>query len=701
MCFWRISLPTPLSTLALALSLLAPPCLAQEPPSLPEGAPTFEQVISLRRASQPAISEDGRLIAFEVRSADWTKNRFDVEIWLVREGEEPFQLTRTTEGSSTSPRFSPDGRWLGFLADRGDGRQIHLIRTAGGEAQKLTEGKEGISDFRFSPDGKTLVFLRTEPEGEARVERKERYGEYAVEDAESRPAHLWRVDVVVDPRPAPAEMPCPKKKKDDEKSDGEDDACPGLPKPRQLTKGEEFTVESFDLSPDGRQIVFERRKSPLITDYVTADLALLDVASGEARALYEAPGPDGSPRFSPDGRSVLFASTGGDTASDFYKNGQILVIPTAGGEPRRLAADFDEDPSELEWTPAGIFFLGWQGTKRQVFRIDPESGRAEPFLTRPETISGYAVTPDGMRFALRGVTSETLGEIYRFDPGSSEPRLVTAMSEQIAGWALGTRELVSWPSQDGTTIEGVLHKPPGFDPARRYPLMVVIHGGPTGIDVPEPLPGYVYPIAQWLAKGALVLRPNYRGSAGYGEAFRSLNVRNLGVGDAWDVLSGVDALIARGWIDPERVAAMGWSQGGYISAYLTTTSERFRAISVGAGISNWMTYYVNTDIHPFTRQYLEATPWDDPEIYARTSPMTFIKKARTPTLIQHGENDRRVPIPNAYELYQGLLDQGVEAKLVVYKGFGHGIDKPKELLAAVTHNWEWFARHLWGEEKSP
>ena len=240
-------------------------------------------------------------------------------------------------------------------------------------------------------------------------------------------------------------------------------------------------------------------------------------------------------------------------------------------------------------------------------------------------------------------------------------------------------------------------KPPGYAPDRAYPLMVVIHGGPTGTSRPQLAGGYVYPILDWLKKGAAVLMPNYRGSAGYGADFRALNVRNLGVGDAWDVLSGVEALVERGVADPDRVAAMGWSQGGYISAFLTTTSDSFRAISVGAGISNWMTYYVNTDIHGFTREYLKGTPWDDPEVYAKTSPMTYIEQAVTPTLIQHGEFDARVPTPNAYELYQGLQDVGVETRLIIYKGFGHGITKPRERLAAMWHNWEWFARHIWGE----
>jgi dipeptidyl aminopeptidase/acylaminoacyl peptidase len=237
-----------------------------------------------------------------------------------------------------------------------------------------------------------------------------------------------------------------------------------------------------------------------------------------------------------------------------------------------------------------------------------------------------------------------------------------------------------------------------YDPDKKYPLLINIHGGPTGISLPGPVPAYVYPILQWLDKGALVLMPNYRGSAGYGEDFRKLNVENLGVGDAWDVMSGIAYLDAQGIIDTDRMGAMGWSQGGYISAFLTTNTNSFKAISVGAGISNWMTYYVNTDIHPFTRQYLKATPWENEEIYRKTSPITNINNASTPTLIQHGEFDRRVPIPNAFELYQGLQDVGVETKLIIYKGFGHGINKPKERLAATWHNWQWFGKYIWDEE---
>jgi dipeptidyl aminopeptidase/acylaminoacyl peptidase len=289
-------------------------------------------------------------------------------------------------------------------------------------------------------------------------------------------------------------------------------------------------------------------------------------------------------------------------------------------------------------------------------------------------------------------------ELYVSATQPFAPRKLTDITAQVKDWKLGTVEVVSWKSQDGATIEGVLHKPADYDASRKYPLFVVIHGGPTGTSQPTLSPDeYAYPVQVFLAKGAVVLEPNYRGSAGYGAEFRALNVRNLGVGDMWDVMSGVDSMIAKGIADPNKMGSMGWSEGGYISAFLTTHTDRFRAISVGAGISDWMTYYVNTDITPFTRQYLHAMPWDDPEVYAKTSPITTIKQAKTPTLIQQGSNDKRVPVPDSFELYRGLQDQGVPARLILYTGFGHGVNKPKSRRALLQANLDWFNFYIWGE----
>ncbi|HKI94629.1 MAG TPA: prolyl oligopeptidase family serine peptidase, partial [Gemmatimonadales bacterium] len=311
---------------------------------------------------------------------------------------------------------------------------------------------------------------------------------------------------------------------------------------------------------------------------------------------------------------------------------------------------------------------------------------------------------DGRFAAFVGATPTRLADVYLTSTEPWRPERLTDMTAQVAGWPIGTERMVRWKSHDGATVEGVLITPPQFDSTRRHPLIVRIHGGPTGIDLPilsSQIESYVYPLTQWLAKGAVVLLPNYRGSLGYGQAFEKLNVGNLGVGDAWDVMSGVQALIDRGIVDPDHMAAMGWSEGGYISAFLTTTTTRFKAISVGAGISDWMTYYVNTDIHPFTISYLGGTPWDLPKLYAKTSPITYIKQAKTPTLIQHDTRDPRVPPPDAFELYQGLEDQGVPTKLILYDADTHGIPTPKQRLAATWHNWTWIAKWLWGERVTP
>ena len=656
--------PLTLALAALLTAVAATP--AAEQPAVLE---SFRAQIALESASSPRISPDGRMVAYSVGTTDWEANRFDREIWLAPSGGEPFQLTRTEAGSSTGHRWSPDGSRLGFITDRGDGEQIYLIPPEGGEATRLTSHDGGIRSFRFSPDGSRIAFAATDPAPNDFEEREESYGDYAVEDTEFRMAHLWVTEVR-----AGAE-------------------------PRRLTGGDGFTVGTFDWSPDGSEIAFDHTPTPQVNSSRHADISVAEVATGTVRTLAADSGRQRGPMWSPDGGRILFTTSA--DASPYYGNSELAVIPAAGGESRILTAGFDENPSPVAWTDDGVFFVASQRTARQLFVLDPESREVTLDLDTPEMITAVDISSDGSAMAIQGEDRTTVAEIYR-KPRGADAQRITDMTAQVADWDhLGSREVVRWESEDGAEIEGVLMKPAGYDPGRTYPLMVVIHGGPTGTSRPQLVGGYVYPVLEWLRKGAVVMMPNYRGSAGYGAEFRALNVRNLGVGDAWDVLSGVEALVERGVADPDRVAAMGWSQGGYISAFLTTSSDRFRAISVGAGISNWMTYYVNTDIHGFTREYLKATPWDDPEIYAKTSPMTYIQQATTPTLIQHGEFDARVPTPNAYELYQGLQDVGVETELIIYKGFGHGITKPRERLAAMLHNWAWFARHIWDEGVDP
>ncbi len=641
--------------------------------------PTIEQSLSVKTVSSPRMAVDGT-IAYVVREANWQENAFETQIWLANPGStETYQLTRAKK-SSSSPAWSPDGKWLAFLSDRpapaagkGDGRnQIYLIRPNGGEARMLTRVETGVQQFDWSPDGKSIAFIASEPEDKASKDRKEKYGDFEITQQEYTFSHLWLLAV-----------------------NPEDDA---FPEPKRLTEGKAYTVQSLEWSPDSSRIAFVAQRDPDLGSSDTADIYVLAVADKTIKKAVDLKGPDGNPIWSPDGKQIAFTTANGDP-SFYYTNRNIAIVNAEGGAPKVFTGAFDEQPGLLVWGAKGILFSGLRRTSSHLFHFDPATGKVTQ-LSKPDDLilSQFTFHPSLGFAACVAAAPNEFPEIRAIIVSPFQIYDVTDMTAQVYKWSLARREVIEWKSADGTSIEGVLYKPKDFDPAKKYPLLVVIHGGPTGIDRPNVAGDSYYPIEKFVEKGALVLRPNYRGSAGYGEKFRALNVRNLGVGDYADVISGVDYLIGKGWVDASRVGSMGWSQGGYISAFITTFSDRFKAVSVGAGISNWMTYYVNTDIHPFTRQYLKATPWDDPEIYAKTSPMTYIKKAKTPTLIQHGEFDRRVPIPNAYELYQGLQDQGVPVKLVVYKGFGHGITKPKQQLAVMEHNWAFFLEHIWGEK---
>jgi dipeptidyl aminopeptidase/acylaminoacyl peptidase len=627
----------------------------------------------MKTAGGPRISPDGRYVAYQIQETNWEDNAFETEIWIaVTSTGERYQLTNAKK-SSSNPQWSPDSKRIAFVSDRDGKRQLYMIAPNGGEALQLTTLETGVNGFAWSSDGRRIAFTAADPETKARKDRKEKYGEFEVVQDDYIFAHLWMIDV-------PADV---KEKKIE---------------PARLTNGSDYSVNAFSWSPDSSRIAFSAAKNPDISMSGTNDVYVLTVADKSIKRIVDARGPDSNPVWSPDGQQLAYQTANGREFY-YYTNSYIAVIPAAGGTARVLTESFDESPGLLDWSPDGIYFNGLQKTSSALFRLNPSTGAIEQ-VSAPAGFgaSQFSFTSDFKQAAFVGAGANDYPEVYVSSTKSFQPRKLTAMSEQVKDLRLARREVIQRKSTDGTAIEGVLITPAEFDPSKKYPLLVVIHGGPTGVDTPVVRADRYYPIELFAAKGALILRPNYRGSAGYGEKFRSLNVRNLGVGDYWDVISGVDHLIAQGIVDRDRVGAMGWSQGGYISAFITCSSDRFKAVSVGAGISDWMTYYVNTDIHPFTRQYLKATPWEDAEIYNKTSPIFYVKNAKTPTLIQHGELDKRVPIPNAYELRQALEDRGVPVKMLVYKGFGHGIDKPKQQRAVMEANYEWFSQWIWGEK---
>jgi dipeptidyl aminopeptidase/acylaminoacyl peptidase len=655
---------------------------------------SFEQWLSLRQVGAPKISDDGRSTAFTITSTDWQNNSYDSEIWVSNSGGTPFQLTRTAKGSSSNPQFTPDGKWISFLADRGNKIQIYLISVTGGEALQITKEEEGISDYAWSRDGKMIAFTKDDPDNASEKGTKSRYGAFDIEDETFKYSHLWLLNFNIDSLVNALQSPCFHGKADSTHTVL--NGCYLLPRATRLTHGN-FNVSSISWNPDGRSIAVTQQPDPRIKSSSQSDIDIVDVAR-QFHKIIANPGADKFGAWSPDGKAFVYSSYLADTTSNFYKNDHLFIYDMANHSSREIAADLDEDKVVTDWNEKGIFLSAAEKMKSSLFEVNPQSGKVARFKTEMDVISGAAFSKDGRQLAMVARNFSGLAEVYRINEKGNTKK-ITSLNAQLNGWNTPVNEIVSWKSKDGAIIEGVLLKPRNYDPSKKYPLLVVIHGGPTGVDRPEPAPTYVYPIMQWCEKGALVLRVNYRGSAGYGEKFRSLNVNNLGVGDMWDVMSGVDNLAKKGLIDTSRMGCMGWSQGGYISAFLTTNTHSFKAISVGAGISDWMTYYVSTDITPFAPQYLGSTPWSNPALYQKTSPITNINQATTPTLIQHGELDKRVPISDAFELYRGLQDRKVPSKLIIYKGFGHGITRPKERLAAIWHNWQWFNHYIFGEQE--
>jgi dipeptidyl aminopeptidase/acylaminoacyl peptidase len=638
--------------------------------------PTIDESLSMKSVSGAQISPDGKYVAYSVTQTDWDGDDFISQIWIaVIANGERYQLT-SGKKAATGPQWSPDSRRLAFTSDRDGKRQIYIISPAGGEAAQLTAEETGVGAIAWSPDGASIAFTSSGPESKAMKDRKEKYGDFAIIGGDYDMNHLWLVKV-------PAEIPSDAKK---------------FPKADPLTKGDQFSVGGFSWSPNGKRIAFSATRDPDLGSQDSDQLYVLDLADLHTRKLLDGHGPNSNPKWSPDGSQIAYTTSNGEPFF-MYANRYIAVISAEGGAPRVLTSDFDEDANLLDWGPDGIYFAALQKTNAHLYRIDPAT-RAVRRISGPDSFhaSAASFTKDHRTLAGSGAAPNRFAEIFTSSTSDFAPHYLTDTGAQYKNFQLAHREVIEWKSIDGATVEGILIKPADYDPARKYPLLVVIHGGPTGVDTPVLIADRYYPVERFAAKGAVILKPNYRGSAGYGAKFRALNVRNLGIGDYEDVISGVDSLIAKGIVDKDRVASMGWSEGGYISAFITCYSDRFKAVSVGAGISDWVTYYVNTDIHPFTRQYLKATPWEDPEIYRKTSPITYVNRAKTPTLIQQGDQDKRVPPPNSYELYQALKDRGIPVKLIFYKGFGHPINKPKQQRAVMEHNYDWFSKYIWGEE---
>jgi dipeptidyl aminopeptidase/acylaminoacyl peptidase len=646
-------------------------CLAASSTLASEGAWewTVAAVVDTVAVGDVTISPDGENVVFSRsrwRDESEPPGPAHANLWLVAAtGGEPRRLTHA-DGRDSMPRFSPDGSTLAFLAQRGEDSKrtrVLLLPLGGGEARSLTDERFNVTELAWAPDGRTIAFVAEEPktaEEEAAVKAGR---DQVVVDQDLRPRRLWLADVSTG-RVSPLA------------SLGEDSAW------------------AFDWSPDGSAlvaVVTERNRTD--DSYMFKRIRILPL-EGKGRELVPIVGKVGEVAWSPDGRTVAWL--GGVDASDPYQ-GSLFVVPAAGGTPRNLTGATEETGQSLAWLPDGhIALASVTGTETGVWRVDPSTARREPLV--PPGVAAFTAISwarDASRYAFEGSTSQHPPDVWAGRPGTP-PARITESNPRLEALPRGAQGTVRYPASDGLEIEGVVIRPVGFEDGVRYPLVVIVHGGPESQFLNAWINSYSRPGHALAERGFVVFFPNYRGSTGRGVAFSKADHRDLGGREFVDVLDGIDHLAETGWIDPDRVGMMGGSYGGYFTALAVTKhSERFAAGVKLFGITSWESFLGQSDI-PVENAMVHWDLWcyEHVALCREASPIAHIDKADTPTLILQGKEDLRVPKAQSDELYAALRWKKVPVEYVVYPREKHGFGEGAHRLDALSRILQWMTRYL-------
>ena len=627
--------------------------------------------MKIKAVGSPRVSPDGKKMVYTVNEAVMAadKSEFVTQIWMNNlDTKRSVQLT-FGEKSSVNPKWSPDGNWIAFLSNRKDNRnQIYFLSLNGGEAEPLTDGKSAVSNFEWSPDGRSIAFIMVDPKSEDEEKNDKGKNDFRWADENFKLARLYVVSI---------------------QKDGN-----GKREPRKLTTAD-YHVQDFDWSNDGSRIAFGHVKSPVANDWPSADVSIVEVASGKTSVLANSAAAESGPFYSPDGKSIAVSVS--DVPARWAQSGVIQIFSTSGGAPKNSVGSFDGQPGVIGWSPDGkrIYFSEAKGTGTQIYSLDVAANRIAEIKTTPAVFGAINLNQSGTTFAFVRQTSDTPADAFIASASDFTPVQVTNVNEGLKLPAVGRTEVITWKSKDGKQVEGLLTYPVGYQAGQRVPLLLTIHGGPAGVFQQTFIGGRgVYPLATFAARGYAVLRPNPRGSSGYGTEFRQANIRDWGFGDYQDIMTGVDKVIEMGVADPERMGVMGWSYGGFMTSWIVTQTQRFKAASAGAPVTNLMSFNGTADIPAFVPDYFGGQFWEIMDVYQKHSPAFNVKGVTTPTMVQHGEADVRVPISQGYEFYNALKVKGVPTRMLVLPRQPHGPNEPKMQLAAMKANLEWFDKYV-------
>jgi len=682
----------PLVTILLALSLGEIAAVS----AFGDKRMTIESALAIKQVGAPQISPDGKRIAYTISEWDKKENRRVSHIWLVSADGGPTSKLTTGEKGETAPQWAPDGSSIAFLADRDKGVQVWVIPVDGGEADKLTSEENNVQSFRWAPDGKTIAFVtRDTPKDKTeREKRKKDKFDTIVVDSDFSYSHLWTINVET------------KEKK-------------------RLTEGN-FTVSNPQWAPNGASIAFAMSKSGVqessfidISEDRNTDIYIVSAGGGAPRQLTTNPGPDSNPQWAPDGKWIAY--TGNADQKSWAAKTDVLLISPDGGAPRNLTKDFFESAGpSLAWAPDGntLYFSSGVGMYTHIFSVPAGGGKATQ-ITRENRnygsldIAGYpavaklptpAFNPNEPAYAPSWKIAYTVNDSWTPDDiwvaplkQMDQAKKVTWANPEIKDFALAESRVIKWKGPDNFDIEGLLVKPLGYEEGKRYPLILQIHGGPYGRFSDT----FNSRTNAWAANGYAVLMPNPRGSTGYGVQFTTANVGDWGGKDFKDIMAGVDAVVAKGIADPNKLVVMGGSYGGFMTFWTITQTDRFKAAIGHAGISDWYSFHGQSDIPGLMEYGFVGQPWTSAETYRKWSPMSYVDRAKTPIMITHGERDLRVPIAQAEQYYRALKKRGVDTVFLRYPREGHGIQEPNHQIDLFQRQLEWFDSHLGIKREKP
>ncbi len=640
----------------------------------PQRLLTAVDLISLPQLSDPRISPDGKAVLFLRSDADWKGNKRVTHIWRVAsDGSGLQQLTFGADGEN-SPRWSPDGKMIAFLAKRPGAEvvQVQILNLSGGEAMPLTSHETAPGSITWTPDSAAIYFIAGDPKTADEKAKEKAKDDVFPFDENYKQRHLWKVTLA------------------DKKES-------------RLTQGD-YSILSFELSENGKSLIFHRGPNPLVGDGEKSEVWIAGSDGAKGKQLTSNGVQESRAQLSPDGSTVMFTADANEKFESYY-NSRIFLVPAVGGATK--VVPFPHDVQNAEWLPDGkILVVAAIGVRSAVFSVDPKGGAPRQLTKGDQSILSFDFSAGGKAAALTVGEPGNPSEIW-LGTSSGLKKLTNIYANLAKDFKIGRQEVIQWKGADGVTVEGLLYYPPDYQQGKRYPLCVQTHGGPAAADKIGFGGGSSVP-QLYAAKGYVVLQPNYRGSTGYGDSFLRDMVGHYFHQAHLDVMAGVDHLIQAGIADPDRMIKMGWSGGGHMTNKIITFTDRFKAASSGAGAANWVSMYAQSDTRTYRTPWFGGTPWQSNapiEVYWNNSPLKDAAKVKTPTLFLVGQQDPRVPAPQSVEMYRALKSNGVPAKLYMAPREGHGWQELRHQLFKINVELDWFSKYVFNQpytwEKAP